>query len=88
MGESRKFIDSVGLAWQVWEISRAGDERAAGAGRWLYFFSRGMTRVATEYPRDWRDLSWLALEDLCAHARVLGADRGAAAWPLALSEAR
>ncbi len=88
MGLNRQFIDSFGFAWQVWEIDRAADDGRARAGKWLYFFSRGTTRVATDFPDDWMDRSWIALEDLCSRARVLGADMGAASRIPASAHAR
>jgi hypothetical protein len=88
MGERRQFIDSSGFAWQVWEIIRSADDHPERAGHWLYFFSRGTTRVTSEFPATWGDLSWDALEDLCARSRVLGADRGAVLRFPALSAAR
>lgn len=77
---SRKFVDSFGFSWQVWEIvpdPAAGSPEApspADTG-WLYFFSRGTTRRLVTYPSDWSARSWSDLEDLCMHAEVLGAER-------------
>jgi len=79
MGVSRKFVDSFGFAWQVWEIV----PEAAATGRvavdatpgWLYFFSRGTTRRLRSYPVDWYSQNWVDLEDLCSRAEVLGAER-------------
>ena len=80
MGAGQQFIDSFGFSWQVCEIGRqsrpASPEQSgrAGAVGALYFFCRGATRVLTQYPREWRGLSWAELEDLCASAAVLGTD--------------
>jgi hypothetical protein len=75
----RQFVDSLGYAWQVWEIdtSWAADHvvlqpRAQG---WLYFLSRGTTRRIDSYPGDWASGSWVDLEDLCLRAEELGAER-------------
>lgn len=78
MQGSRRFIDSTGFSWQVWEIaSRARSTTLAGhvpSPGWLYFFSRGTTLVLRRFPRDWEALSWGELEELRRDAEVLGSD--------------
>jgi hypothetical protein len=64
----RKFIDSDGIHWQVYELSDDGTDGHAHAG-WLYFFSRGVTRSLSTYPDDWAMMDWPGLERLCRHAR-------------------
>ena len=69
MAPTRKFIDSDGIHWQVYEISSdsaAGDLRAES---WLYFFSRDATRSLTTYPDDWSLMDWPGLQGLCHRAR-------------------
>ena len=76
MNRSRRFIDSEGFSWQVYELQRAADDVAPSSSApgsdvgWLYFFSREITRSLSPYPRDWIDLSWPALENLCRRATV------------------
>ena len=50
---TRKFVDSEGIHWQVYELS--GDSLASGLSEagWLYFFSRDATRSLAAYPDDW-----------------------------------
>ncbi|HUQ82821.1 MAG TPA: hypothetical protein VM076_16845 [Gemmatimonadaceae bacterium] len=69
MAPTRKFVDSEGVHWQVYELS--GDPLASGfSGEgWLYFFSRGATRSLAAYPDDWAVMDWRGLERLCRHAR-------------------
>lgn len=68
MALSRKFVDSDGLHWQVYELS---DDGVAGArsGRWLYFFARDATRSLAAFPDDWAAMDWPGLERLCRIAR-------------------
>jgi hypothetical protein len=77
MGVSRKFVDSFGFSWQVWEIAPEVPPAASAdhAPGWLYFFSRGTTRRLHAYPSDWFGRNWADLEDLCGSAEVLGAER-------------
>lgn len=68
-----RFIDSFGFEWQAYEVL---DPKSApqDARRVLYFFSRGATRVLDAFPRDWENLSWAELEDLCAQGRAVYRD--------------
>ena len=66
MALSRKFIDSDGIHWQVYELS---DDTAVRDRSWLYFFARGVTRSLSTYPDDWGMMDWPGLERLCRHAR-------------------
>ena len=70
MAASRKFIDSAGIHWQVYELTQAnpGNEADAGDG-WLYFFSRDATRSLAPFPDDWNRMDWPGLERLCRRAR-------------------
>jgi hypothetical protein len=67
MSERRRFIDSNGYSWQVYEIARADagpvtDERGRVLREGsLYFFSRDDTRVLSPYPADWVVASWREL---------------------------
>lgn len=73
----RRFIDSTGFSWQVWEIAQSAQEAAADAApspSWLYFFSRGTTLVLSSFPEEWSTLEWKELEDLRKRAEVLGSD--------------
>lgn len=78
MSASRQFVDSSGFSWHAIEIVH---ERAHGSAApredCLYFLSRGTTRKLNSYPPNWSALDWASLEDLCASAEVVGADRGA-----------
>lgn len=76
MQRSRRFIDSTGFAWQVWEIAPGGSVPAdrAAARAWLYFFSPGTTLVLRSFPDEWEGLSWEALDALRRTADVLGSD--------------
>ncbi len=65
MALSRKFIDSDGIHWQVYELS---DDTAVRERGWLYFFSRGVTKSLSTYPDDWAVMDWPGLERLCQHA--------------------
>jgi len=62
----RKFIDSDGIHWQVYELS---DDIAVREQSWLYFFSRGVTKSLSPYPDDWAVMDWPGLERLCQHAK-------------------
>lgn len=68
-----RFIDSFGFEWQAYEVlipkSARQDARSV-----LYFFSRGTTRALDAFPRDWSNLSWADLEDLCAQGRAVYRD--------------
>jgi hypothetical protein len=66
---SRKFVDSEGVHWQVYELTSGAGPSEMAADSWLYFFSRGDTRSLAEYPDDWAVMDWPALERLCRHAR-------------------
>ena len=50
-------MDSEGMHWQVYELS---DDSAAP--RWLYFFSRDVTKSLSSYPDDWAVMDWPGLE--------------------------
>jgi hypothetical protein len=63
---SRKFIDSDGIHWQVYELS---DDSAMRDHSWLYFFARSETKSLSTYPDDWAVMDWPGLERLCQHAR-------------------
>ena len=69
MSLSRKFIDSEGVHWQVYELAGDAAEDGVGHGSWLYFFSRGATRSLAVYPDDWAVMDWPGLERLCHNAR-------------------
>jgi hypothetical protein len=70
---SRRFVDSDGVHWQVYEVTPMnGGAGADGHGRWLYFFSRGVTRSLTAFPDDWSQMEWPGLERLCRLARPPG----------------
>ena len=69
MALSRKFIDSEGVHWQVYELSDDTAPSDLRADSWLYFFSRGATRSLAAYPDDWAVMDWHGLERLCQHAR-------------------
>jgi hypothetical protein len=65
---SRKFVDSEGVYWQVYELSEDTTSELQSGG-WLYFFSRDATRSLAAYPADWSMMDWPGLERLCRHAR-------------------
>jgi hypothetical protein len=67
---TRKFVDSEGLHWQVYELSNDNTLDAGPPERWLYFFSRDNTRSLSAYPDDWSVMDWHGLEGLCRHART------------------
>jgi hypothetical protein len=73
VSSSCRFIDSFGFEWQAHEVAvpRQSQTREKKV---LYFFSRGATRVLNDVPRDWDQLSWADLEDLCAQARAVHRD--------------
>ena len=66
MALTRKFMDSEGMHWQVYELS---DDTAVRDQSWLYFFSRSVTKSLSTYPDDWAVMDWPGLERLCQHAR-------------------
>ena len=68
MALSRKFVDSEGVNWQVYELSNDATAAELDVQRWLYFFSRSTTRSLTAYPDDWALMDWQGLERLCRHA--------------------
>jgi len=79
--QSLRFLDSFGFHWQVVEIAREEATQLtmlhsddANPRGWLYFISRGWTRVIRDYPAEWPGLGWAELEDLCAAAVPLGGD--------------
>jgi hypothetical protein len=77
MTASRQFVDSFGFSWQAVEIVReAAAIDSPISDSWLYFLSRGTTRRARSYPRDWAMLNSTDLEDLCTRAEVVGTDAG------------
>jgi hypothetical protein len=70
---SRKFVDSDGVNWQVYELtpgdgSDRGDGGRSSSDGQLYFFSRGVTRALAPYPDDWSQMDWPGLERLCRRA--------------------
>ena len=69
MALSRKFVDSEGVHWQVYELSEASPASELRSGGWLYFFARDATRSLAAYPADWSMMDWPGLERLCRHAR-------------------
>ena len=68
MALSRKFIDSEGVHWQVYELTDEARADDLGGCGWLYFFSRGATRSLSSYPDDWASMDWPGLEHLCHRA--------------------
>ncbi|MGH7712061.1 MAG: hypothetical protein ACREOG_12295 [Gemmatimonadaceae bacterium] len=75
MSSSCRFIDSFGFEWQAHEVAVPKPAPAAQREKKvLYFFSRGATRVLNDYPRNWAQLSWVELEDLCAQGRAVHRD--------------
>jgi NADH:ubiquinone oxidoreductase subunit len=66
---TRKFVDSEGVHWQVYELSNDSSVEANPAESWLYFFSRDTTRSLSPYPDDWSMMDWPGLEGLCRRAR-------------------
>ncbi|HEX6049953.1 MAG TPA: hypothetical protein VFZ21_11820 [Gemmatimonadaceae bacterium] len=70
MAVSRRFVDSEGVHWQVYQVTAVKDGTGATAHEpWLYFFSRGVTRSLTAFPDDWSQMDWPGLERLCRLAR-------------------
>jgi hypothetical protein len=67
---TRKFVDSEGRHWQVYELSNDGAVEPSRPESWLYFFSRDNTRSLSAYPDDWSVMDWRGLEGLCRHART------------------
>jgi len=65
---TRKFVDSDGIHWQVYELSTDASNGMSGES-WLYFFSRSATRSLSRYPDDWAVMDWPGLERLCHSAR-------------------
>jgi len=68
VAQSRKFIDSDGVHWQVYELSNDTSVDSLRTDGWLYFFSRGATRSLATYPDDWAVMDWPGLERLCRNA--------------------
>ena len=66
---TRKFVDSEGVNWQVYELTNDAVLDAPVSESWLYFFSRDTTRSLSAYPDDWAVMDWHGLEGLCRHAR-------------------
>jgi len=66
---NRKFVDSQGVHWQVYELSGDAVPGDAPSEGWLYFFSRSATRSLAAYPDDWAVMDWPGLERLCHRAR-------------------
>jgi hypothetical protein len=73
VSSSCRFIDSFGFEWQAHEVAVPKQARERER-KVLYFFSRGATRVLSEFPTDWAQLSWADLEDLCAQGRAVHRD--------------
>ena len=69
MAVTRKFVDSEGVNWQVYELSAEANATEAREGSWLYFFARDETRSLAAYPDDWSLMDWPGLERLCHRAR-------------------
>ena len=72
MTVTRKFVDSDGVNWQVYELTgevASSQLRRDGHDGWLYFFSRDATRSLAAYPDDWALMDWPGLERLCHSAR-------------------
>jgi hypothetical protein len=80
---TRKFVDSEGVNWQVYELSNDGAAEARRSESWLYFFSRDTTRSLSAYPDDWAVMDWPGLERLCRYARPPAQRRVAQARTLA-----
>ncbi|MGQ0642220.1 MAG: hypothetical protein ACT4P6_15840 [Gemmatimonadaceae bacterium] len=72
MSLSCRFIDSFGFEWQAHEVAAPKQGRKQPSA--LYFFARGATRVLSDYPKNWAQLSWAELEDLCAMGRSVHRD--------------
>lgn len=68
-----RFIDSFGFEWQAYEVAVPRPAPHSDR-RVLYFFSRGSTRALEDFPRQWENLSWAELEDLCAQGRAIHSD--------------
>ena len=66
---TRKFVDSEGVNWQIYELSAEANATEAREGSWLYFFARDETRSLAAYPDDWSLMDWPGLERLCHRAR-------------------
>jgi hypothetical protein len=69
---TRKFVDSDGVNWQVYELTgdiASSQHRRDGHDGWLYFFSRDATRSLAAYPDDWAMMDWPGLQRLCHAAR-------------------
>jgi len=66
---TRKFVDSDGVNWQVYELSAETAGSGARDGSWLYFFARDETRSLAAYPDDWSLMDWPGLERLCHRAQ-------------------
>lgn len=71
MAVTRKFVDSEGVNWQVYELSAEAAAAATEAREvsWLYFFARDETRSLAAYPDDWPLMDWPGLERLCHRAQ-------------------
>lgn len=69
MSLTRKFVDSEGVHWQVYELSGDVVPTKVPSEGWLYFFSRSATRSLAAYPDDWAVMDWPGLERLCRRAR-------------------
>ena len=71
MAISRKFVDSHGVHWQVYQLTPAagGFDDDGGRDGWLYFFSRSATRSLAPFPDDWYQMDWPGLERLCRRAQ-------------------
>ena len=81
MALTRKFVDSEGVHWQVYEVSNESVGEPTSAESWLYFFSRDNTRSLSTYPDDWAVMDWPGLEGLCRHAQPPGQRRRASRPP-------
>ncbi len=76
---SRKFLDSDGVTWDVFDVHPGSRRRitvSEGLGKgWLAFVSMKEKRRLVEYPEDWWLMSVTDLGRLCASARVAPAPR-------------
>jgi hypothetical protein len=66
---TRKFVDSEGVNWQVYELSSDSEASEPRESSWLYFFARDDTRSLSAYPDDWSLMDWPGLDRLCQRAQ-------------------
>ena len=75
-GDTARFVDSDGVAWEVTEVPRSPAPQRAGADApfepsWLCFRSPQATRKLQPYPQQWEQLSPRQLERLCRRAKLV-----------------